>query len=353
MRTDNMPIPRCLDLPADHGFTMHGWNFSSKTIADAIDNHRMLNPAFELASNVCPWNCDFCFTENSTNLKEPKKRLQGELTKKRRLALIEEAANLGAKSINFTGAGEPTIDPCFWDMLKAMKSCGITPIIYTEASVKLTSAEFVDTLYETGATVVVKVNSLKNADYQNRILRGNNTASNSPHYDYTEKRNNAIELLIEAGFTKPTPTRLAFDTIICKENSAEIEEIHRYARSHNIFVLFVNYLPTGRTKNGHTTSIAWEEQHAIFKKLAKIDKNDYGIDHPAIYPYAGGVPCTIRGLGLFVKIDGRVYDCPSESICLGNLKETALEDIWNKAKDITQNFDGECVPRKMFFRNPL
>jgi hypothetical protein len=201
-----------------------------------------------------------------------------------------------------------------------------------------------------GATVVLKVNSLANPEYQDRVLRGIRPKVGVPTTSYTAERNKALEVLTDVGFNSPMPTRLAFDCIICRENIDEIEDIHRFARLHNIFVLFVNYLPSGRTTDGHTSAITWPEQHAVFKALAKIDEEIYGLKHATHFPYAGGVPCTIRGLGMFVTIRGQVFDCPGEAIALGNVTESSLAEIWQRARSITEGFNGECFPRQQFWK---
>jgi len=350
MATDLVLSPE-FDLPADFGFTMKGWDFSRADIAAAIRDHRMLNPAMELGSNVCPWNCDFCFTESPSNMDGWKHRLAGEMSLDERLDLIDQAANLGARSINVVGAGEPTIDTHFWKLIERMYARGITPIIYTEGSLKLSSRRFCERLFELGATVVLKVNSLANPGYQDRVVQGLRPKRGVPVHSYFEGRRRALETLIDVGFNDTTPTRLAFDTIICHENLAEIESIHRFARLNNIFVLFVNYLPSGRTKDGHTSAISREEQFAVFERIAEIDAAEYGLQHSSVFPYAGGVPCTIRGLGLFVKIQGEVFDCPGESIALGSVTTEPLATLWQRARPITTAFDGGCYPREQFWKN--
>lgn len=349
MSQTHATIPVELDLPAAHGFTMKGWDFSSDVVRQAIAQRQMLNPALELGTNMCPWNCDFCFTESPDNPDSRKRRLANELSLDRRLKLIDEAAELGARSINFVGAGEPTIDPDFWTLLEQMAQRQITPIIYTEGSLRLTQRPFAQRLFDLGATIVLKVNSLADPSYQNRILRGIKPKRGIPQRSYYAERAKALDILIELGFNAVVPTRLAFDTIICRENADEIEEIHRFARWHNIFVLFVNYLPSGRTHDGHTTAISWDEQHKIFQRLASIDVQEFGLHHAAHFPYAGGVPCTIRGLGLFVTIRGDVFDCPGESQRLGSVVDVPLAAAWDMATSITSAFDGGCFPRKLFW----
>lgn len=342
---DGSEIPEEFDLnPIGRGFTMSGWDFSRAEIASAVRDRIMINPAFELGTNICPWNCDFCFTEDPRH--PTKRRLRGELSLPDRLRLIDEAADLGARTINWVGAGEPTIDPDFWTIMKRIVSCGIVPIVYTEGTLRLSRREFSQRLFDSGATVVLKVNSLVDHEYQNRIVYGG--VKNRPGtVNYSLKRNRVIDLLMELGFADSTPTRLAFDTIITKHNLAEVPDIHRYARHNNIFVLFVHYLPSGRSSNGGEDAISQKQTVDVFERLEKIDRHEFGFAHRTDFPYAGGVPCSIRGLGLFTKITGEVFDCPGQLVSLGDLKHQSLGSIWGKARSITNAFDGKCLPRHL------
>src|SRR5688500_513156 len=87
-----------LDHPPQHGLIMKGWDFSQADVRAALAEGKILNPAIELCSNVCPWNCDFCFTEAGFGTK--KRQLPGELSFEQRVRLLEELAHLGARSIN-------------------------------------------------------------------------------------------------------------------------------------------------------------------------------------------------------------------------------------------------------------
>lgn len=344
-------VPAEFDLiRTGKGYTMKGWDFTVAEIEAALKWNRMLNPAYELASNTCPWNCFFCFTEDPNNAEGLKKKLAGEMALDERLQLIDQSRALGARSINIIGAGEPTIDRYFWPVVEHIGKSGMTPIVYTEGALRLTDADFAQKLYALGATVVLKVNSLENKEYQNRVVRGGKERTNPLNEDYFERRNLALKVLMDAGFNKADPTRLAFDTIICKENYEEIPKIHRFARSNNIFVLFVNYLPSGRSSAPVQNAVSREEQFGLFEELAKIDKDEYGLVHQSIFPYAGGVPCSIRGLGLYVKIKGDAWDCPGELEPLGNIRQESLASIWEKTRHIRSGFDGGCQPRDVFWK---
>ena len=348
-----MTMSSQLDLPEldhtpDHGLIMKGWDFSQAEVARALAEGRVLNPAIELCSNVCPWNCDFCFTESAFALK--KRRLADELSFEERVRLIEELADLGARSINIVGAGEPTIDPYFFDLLEATGRLGMTPLVYTEGSLKLSNRDFCRRVYDAGATIVLKVNSLWQEDYQNSILVSGNTDHHTPKFNYFQHRAQALENLIALGFNAVAPTRLAFDTIVCRENADEIERLHRFARDSNIFILLVNYLPSGRSASGHTNSLSRAEQFEMFARIASIDREEYGIIQRGIFPYAGSQPCLIRGTGLFVKINGDVLACPGETQPVGNIRESALAEIWKRLGQVRAQFDGHCPPRERFWK---
>lgn len=337
-----------LDLPPHQGLIMKGWDFSQVKVAAALAEGKILNPAVELCSNVCPWNCDFCFTEAGFGTK--KRQLPGELSFEQRVRLLEELADLGARSINIVGAGEPTIDPHFFDLLDAVGRLGMTPLVYTEGALKLSDRDFCKRVYDAGATVVLKVNSLWQEEYQNSILVSGNTKPHTPKFNYFQHRRQALENMIELGFNAEAPTRLAFDTIVCRENAHEIERLHRFARDNNIFILLVNYLPSGRSASGHTNALSRADQFESFARLARIDREEYGIEQRGIFPYAGSQPCLIRGTGLFVKINGDVLACPGETRPVGNFLETGLAPVWDQLHEVRAAFDGHCPPRERFWK---
>ncbi len=348
MNQDTPDIPKEFDIiRTGKGYTMKGWDFTVAEIAEALQNNKMLNPTLELGSNICPLNCINCLSEDPNNPEGRKKRLANELPISVRIELIKQAHALGTRSINMVGAGEPTIDPHFWEIVELISGMGMTPIVYTEGSKKLTDTTFAMRLYELGSTIVLKANSLRDEEYQNRVV---NSGPQPLNFNYFRKRNEALQLLLDIGFNRHDPTRLALDTIVCKENYDEITDLHRFARDNNIFMLFVNYVPAGRSSSPVQNALSREEQFYLFRTLAQIDKSVYGIEHRSIFPYAGGVPCSIRGLGLHVEIQGNVWDCIGKTELLGNIRQETLKDLWEKAAPVRKRFNGGCEPREIFWK---
>lgn len=338
------------DLPVEfdfreHGYVMRGWSFSRQELVDAINAGQMLNSTFEGMENFCPWNCNYCYTERESGPEARKHRLATELPLARRLEIIHEAATLRSRSMNFIGAGEPTLDPNFWKLVECAANLGMIPIVFSEASFRLTDRVFTQRLYDLGATVVIKVNSLWSADYQNALVAGNQPI----HSEYFGRRNQAIELCLEIGFANETPTRLGFDTIITRDNYAEIPRLHRYVRERNIFVVLKNFLHTGRAKELRPDAVSHEDQVKLWEHLAEIDEREFGVKHSSCFPFGGGTPCCLRSTGVHISVTGQVFRCDGEEIPLGDLRVESLADVWHRVRQQGQNIAGLCPPRGCSF----
>ncbi|KKQ78517.1 MAG: Radical SAM domain protein [Parcubacteria group bacterium GW2011_GWC2_38_7] len=338
-------LPMEFDLLA-RGYVMRGWSFSRYELADAINAGKMLNPTFEGMTNFCPWNCDYCYTERESSAEAHKQRLATELPLERRLEIIHEAAALGAKSMNFIGAGEPTLDQNFWELVECVAHAGMIPIVFSEASFRLTDRAFVQRLYELDATVVIKVNSLWNAEYQNALVAGNQPVRS----EYFGRRNQAIALCQELGFADEVPTRLGFDTIITQGNYTEIPRLHQYARENNIFIVLKNFLHTGRAKELRPDAVNHEDQTKLWKRLAKIDRDKFGIKHASCFPFGGGTPCCLRSTGVHISVTGQVFRCDGEEVSLGDLRVESLSTVWHRIRQQDQNVAGLCPPRECTFQ---
>lgn len=344
-----MAIIKPEDLPPEfdireHGFVMRGWDFSRKEMAAAINAGRMLNVTFEGMSNYCPWNCDYCYTERDASPEAEKRRLATELPLVDRLRIISEAAALGARSMNFIGAGEPTLDPNFWEIVGHTASLGLTPIVFTEASFRLTDDAFVQKLYDLGATVVIKVNSLRDRVYQESVVAGETNGKRAQ--GYFDERNHAIMTCQMAGFARCTPTRFGFDTIITRRNLHDIKSLHFYARMSNIFLVLKNFLRTGRVKNEREDALSNEEQAHLWQTLREQDRDRFGIKQSGIFPFGGSHPCTLRSTGVHISIEGKVFRCDGEEDPLGDLRTESLADVWARVRHIDQNVMGLCPPRE-------
>ncbi|MFQ5474370.1 MAG: radical SAM/SPASM domain-containing protein [Candidatus Nanoarchaeia archaeon] len=314
---------------------LRGWDFSEEEIQKAKEDNLMLMLDAE-TSNVCNLNCPYCYRDEYS-----KKHvvLNNELSIEQRKKLIDEAKQLGCKTIKIVGAGEPLIDSLFFEQIEYISKSGIIPLIFTNG-IALTE-EKAKKLYDLNCSIVLKFNSLKN-NIQDKLVGRKN---------YTKFRDKTLEILMKVGFNKSCPTRLGFDSVIVKQNKNEILDIFRFCRKNNIFPMFKTFIPTGGALQYKNWEISKNEAISIFKEAQKIDEKEFNIKHKGQLPYIGGFPCTQWHYALFVDILGNVYACPGSRVLLGNIKEDSLIDIWNthKAKEFRTKKYVSCPPREEYW----
>ncbi|MBU0898753.1 MAG: radical SAM protein [Nanoarchaeota archaeon] len=318
-------------VPIGIGALIKGWN---------IEESHFCNPEtlsvvdFRAMTASCMHDCFHCFTD----------KLKKTITLEEIKSVIDQLAEMGAKSIDFLGEGEPTLDKDFFEIIEYTVSRGIQPVIFTDAATKMRDREFVRKVKKTGASVVPKCDSLWNPEYQNWVV-GDKTGK------YFEQRNDALKILMEEGFNeieKDGTTRLGFDMVISKKNMHEVEKTLRFCRENNLWIVFAFYIPAGRCAkdNFDKSLMLTEEERKELRKTIKHVDEEYGYVHP-IYNNFGTLPCVE-----FIQIygDGRVSPCPGNETIMGNIKTHTLKELRQKIlekfpKHNPEIFDGHCLYR--------
>ncbi|WP_038976555.1 radical SAM protein [Bradyrhizobium japonicum] len=318
-------------VPVGIGAVLKGWNISE---AHYRDQNTLPVVNFRAMTNACPFNCFHCFTEKM------KKTLSLAEIKN----VIDQLADLNTHTIDFVGEGEPTIDKDFFEIVEYTASKNIQPVVYTEAATRLRNKEFAMRLFNSGASVCPKCDSLYNAEYQNWVV-GDKRGS------YFDQRNEAIQLLMECGFNKvhdDGTTRMGFDMVVSKRNYHEVESTLRYCRDNNLWIIFVFYLTSGRSaKDTFDKELeVTEAQKAEIRQTVRRVDAEYDYHHNIWNNFA-----TARCIE-FVQIfgDGRVSACPGNENSIGNVREASIRELKDRllAKypyhDKTK-FDGHCPYR--------
>lgn len=336
-----------------------GWDFSKIEIDEVLNSDNvLLNPSIDL-TNACNLNCIYCYIEEKNSTR--KKRKPNELTLQETFQTIDAFTQLKAKTINIVGAGEPTIDQYFYEIVDYINSKGLNTVLFTNGLRFLTDKEMIPFIYNRNVSVILKYNS-NNAKLQDAIV--NKTG-------YSTKRDKVLSLLIKYNFNKPQITRLGIDTIAFKGNLKELPSIHKYCRENNIFPISANYIPTGRTDKGELQNnnsskfikdslqpLSYEDSIWLLKQNKEIDKNFNIIWNDVIAYYNGGICPQI--LGLYVDIIGNIWPCVSRSKringinrngLLGNIKKgDSILNIWSKnqyMQSIRKNFNGGCPYKEL------
>ena len=228
--------------------------------------------------------CLYCFTKGGT-------LTENNLTEKEYKRIIDEAFELGVKNVMFTGRGEPLFYPLLWELLKYIKDKGGWNIVLTNGI--LITPKIAKRLYNLNCSVMTKINSF-NPKIQNELVGVPNIAV---------KMYQGLRYLMDAGFNKTHPTRLANDNLICKSNYEGIPFMIKWFTSHNIQYVMEKILWTGRAiENIEKLVVTNEELDELKKNLKKefIGGNCYWSEGT----YFSGEECIVDTITILINEKG-------------------------------------------------
>ncbi|MBP2301088.1 radical SAM/SPASM domain-containing protein [Azospirillum picis] len=283
----------------------------------------------------CALKCFYCDRTPDRYNGVPNRR---ELTTEERKDIIRQAKALGATTVEFPGAGEPMLDPGFWDIVEYIHTLGMTSVVFT-SGYHLDEAD-ADRLYRLGATIFLKYNNI-DTTVQDRMVgvRG-----------YGDKAHGAMRILLARGFNRTIPTRLAIDVVVTPKyhDLSGVADLFRWCRDNNVHSYIVTLIPEGMADH---KSILLERNRAdeLIEMMRRIDESEYGLHYEPSRPMGGGYRCRQVNCGLFVNLFGEVYDCNGLSRLIGHARTDSLEAIWTSAyaRHVRQrDQDGFCLVRE-------
>jgi MoaA/NifB/PqqE/SkfB family radical SAM enzyme len=335
-----------------------GWSFDQAIIASALKGDVMPNPSLDL-SNPCNLNCPYCFVEEKNSA--AKVRRPDELSVAETISVINEFVAASARTINLVGAGEPTLDPHFREIVEHIAGAGLTTVLFTNGIAIAEDRSLIDFLFERQVSVILKFNSFI-GEVQDWM---------TGRTGYTSLRDRALSGLRQRGFAEPSPTRLGLDTVAVQGNVHELPLFQRFCRERNLFSIVADYIPTGRTEGGAFRGHAAigaranrsgvnvpallqplrSDQRVILRNALKEVDVDFGIDSHQQCAYYSGPACT-QLLGMYVDISGNIWPCVAkQQLGIGNIPLGRVRDgdiigpIWKRhptLAHIRSNFSGAC-----------
>jgi MoaA/NifB/PqqE/SkfB family radical SAM enzyme len=339
-----------------------GWDMPKEHYISAHQENKLLKLVIEL-SNVCNLSCAGCFTKRVGDDWDvrSKKRLPDEMSYEVQMALLEEAAALGAKAVDIVGAGEPTLDPRFEDVMLKINSLGMHAIVFTHGVTK--RMEELERWKGMSMSFFIKLWS-KNPNLQNLYVAGS-----IPNYSH--RRDESVKRLIEMGFNQGEDkffdginyrtTRLGADILVMRDNYDEIPDLFRFCRRNNILPEIKTYIPEGPTRfdqeanlrlytskilNQLTENEVTPNAFSFLRKqLEDIDWHEHGIGRlNAVYPQ--GTKCTQSMGALYVTIKGDIRSCVGSHVSYGNYEpyKAMLKKVLEKRRTREKVSFG-CIPR--------
>jgi MoaA/NifB/PqqE/SkfB family radical SAM enzyme len=291
-----------------------GTDYCQETTAKAMAEGRMLHLDLDFTGE-CKLKCFYC-DRTPDRFNDVSNRV--ELTTAERKDVIAQAKALGATTIEFPGAGEPMIDPGFWEVLEFIHDNGMTPVVFTSGY--HLDRQAIDRLYHLGATIFIKYNS-SNPLTQDKMVGVKG---------YGDKATAALHMLVERGFNKTIPTRMAIDMVVTPKfhDLPEIENVFRWCRDNNVHSYIMTLIPEGMADHKKLI-LERERANDLLARLKRIDEEEYGLSYVPSRPMAGGYRCRQVNVGLFMNLFGEVYDCNGLGRLMGHLRRNSLAEIWN------------------------
>lgn len=293
--------------------------FSSLKVIDhvqdiCIKNKQLWTVGLELTYR-CNEKCIHCYIDDPS-IGEARKELEFSAYK----SIIDQLADMGCASILVTG-GEPTLHKDFLQICRYIVQKGMLLDIFTNALYITT--EVFDALRE------IKINSISFSLYG---------ATPEFHDSITqvkgsfEKSFKNILMFKSAGFD------VFVKTVLFKNHFDEYIALRKLTERFNLSLTQATILTPGHSGKDLRGMMLDDDD---FKKYLQIEKADKlaksakrSIPKESLCRDMNGNVCTAGINSLSINPFGDIFPCNSLMICVGNVKEASIQDIWNNSPEL-------------------
>jgi len=285
---------------------MKGFDLTEGQIADAWQKDLPVNLSLYLGAQ-CNLRCIYCMTAAGSST-------TSNLSLEEYQSVIDQGFELGIRQVMFAGKGEPLLDPHLWDLLDYVQSKGGWNLVFTNATT--ITPVVASRLWQLDCSVITKVNSF-NSQVQDTLTGISGVA---------EKMYVGVRNLMDAGFNRPTPARMANDNLICRLNYHEIPQMVEYFSGHNVQSVLESILLAGRAVQNRelleldSSQLAWLRSALTSRHLGYVQGvNFYGEE------------CITETTTILVTEQGKVIPCwGREGLTVGNIRNQSLKTLWFK-----------------------
>jgi len=357
-----MVCPICGKLYCDHSPTERGQS-TEEMITDSVFPHKLINnktikltkklrglpntaadfdwSKLFMITMAVPYECNYhclkcAFTESKSKQHLPLDR---------KVRIVEEAAELGARLLLIEGEGEPFLSNELKPLVSTANRKGLTSLVFTNGSVF--NKDNISFCYDHDVSLIVSLDSLDEDTYNlltqtreqlPKVLENLNQLRR--HYAPSLRR---VEDKII--------TRLALTSLISLQNRGQLRELSDFCGEDMLYLCNTPlYEGTARDNWEVLTGISPTTEHTnIHNSKFKELKEKYTQGPLQILRRNMG-GCALLQNGIELTSDGRVLLCAgARSIQLGDTRSESLSEIWKKKKKFLSQYDLSeitCFPRE-------
>jgi MoaA/NifB/PqqE/SkfB family radical SAM enzyme len=261
-------------------------------------------------SSFCNYRCPYCFV-GLYDLNKANSGLNLEKVK----GLLDEAKELGAKTLVIPGRGEPFLDKNFWNIIEYATLLGYWIVIYTNGY--HLDIEKIRRIKQLSVSLYLKTDSFNPVIYEEMVGLKNS---------YLKFRQNLETLLID--FHKPETidgrivSRLGMNSVVTKQSVDSIDELYNFCQKYLIYYTCRSPVKVGQADK------TWEYlAGSDVEKLQTIGRKYASRNFTSATPIG---QCGIYRFGLTVENNGDIYVCPDarENFKpIGNVNENMLSEL--------------------------
>lgn len=316
------------------------WGFFSRGEIEKSDGKLLM---LDLdVGRTCSLHCPTCYRRDS----DVDDVTKDDLTYDELMYVIQEAKNLGLRSVKTCGVGEPTEHDFFLQFIRDLTAIDVGAGVFTKGHVigddkKIeqvnkkygikTAREFCNELYDLNVSFMLSFQSFY-PEIQDKLVGKKGQ---------TLIRNKALENLVNSGFNDKNPTRISLvNAPVLPESYNETFSIYKFARERNLYPIFAMSMVSGKQFTEdfrRKIDLTDEQKLKLFTQIYSWNiENGFQtleqIKEEGISSMPGAHPCNQNAVGLYVTMNGNVVRCPGSIEILGNVKEKSITQIWEEQK---------------------
>lgn len=275
-------------------------------------------------TNKCNLACSGCFAgfgdvKNVYDLNEMEagyrhtKEVTGPLILEELLDLIDQASELGAKTVDLIGGGEPLMSSLFFRLAEHAVLKGLEVEVFTNGT--LIGPKRAKRMAELRILPFVKLYSSRSWVHDQMVgIPG-----------AWERAVNGIENLLSAGYGADKGLPISLETIVVRRNAQDLPTMWRWARENGMVPYFERFV--GCHYEGDPGQLLSPiELKKLWEELWLLDRGEYGFTWPLL-PLRVGYTCATNFYSLYINYEGQVRPCSGVFVPLGDVRNSSLSEI--------------------------
>lgn len=285
---------------------------------------------------TCNWDCLYCHEDR--RIKE-----ENELTLEEMISLVDEASDLGMKSVLFLG-GEVLLRNTWDTTLKVVERIhhhGLVPLIYTNGS--QLNEEMAGFLADHNASIALKIDSLVKEKYDHINQRTGSFQDVMRSIEIL-KNTSIGEVVLENHNEKLV--RLLFTTVGNSLNTDEYVSIARFATNHNARWMMEELNYRGDAVNNPQLALDLAKHNEAMKLAILLNPEQMHDFH---------LPCRLFSC-VTIRKKGEIGICPQDYSFLGNIRSgVTLKEACGKIQShlndssMRSSWKGKCPIKQEHF----